>query len=572
MPLPARKKAQTGNRLAHLSDDKLRELLRLGSEVEASTGVRPQVRQSMAYWCRHALAVKGLEPARHHLMLIDHLQRLVDGEFDRLMVHMPPGYAKTEYVSILFIAWFFAKYPDNAIIAASNTAEFAQRNGRKTRDLVSEQQDALNYSLSADSKASNRWETSKGGEYFAVGVGGTAIGRRADLFVIDDPFKSRDEAENPMLRQKLMDWYKATVIGRMKPGGKIVLMHTRWHERDLAGMLLEETKSGGDTWKVLSLPALAEDNDPMGRQKGEPLWPEWEDEKKLARKKISVGNREWESQYQQRPASAEGNLFPVQQIIMQLKLESRPEYVVRAWDLAATEKFGTSDPDWTVGVKMALLESGEFAILDIKRAQVSPKKVEQLILETAEEDGPEVPIYIPQDPAQAGKFQAQYFVGKLAGYMTKAIATSGNKMTRAGPLVAQVEANNLIMLDRHWADECKEEMRTFPNGVHDDQVDSMSLAFMGLVERMGNDGIIKYYEAMVRNADKTTPHTNMEQKTGPDRPSSRKYIDETAVNAYDEALKKFLRLEDSNCHVCKLPLGNSVVQDGIHKWHPECFH
>ncbi len=215
-----------------------------GEAIQAESGLRPSIKKSLRFWCEHALAPRGLRPARHHLMLIDFLEELAHGEFDRGMVHMPPGYAKTEYVSILFPIWFLANFPDAAIIGGSNTGDLAGEIGRKVRNLVAEHEENLNYSLSPDSKASGRWNTSRGGAYFAVGTEGTAIGRRADLFVIDDPFRSRDQVENPVMRKKVMDWYKATVIGRLKPRARVLLMHTRWHEEDMAGTLIKEMKNG----------------------------------------------------------------------------------------------------------------------------------------------------------------------------------------------------------------------------------------------------------------------------------------------------------------------------------------
>lgn len=506
-------------------------------------------------------------------MLIQFLQDLAYGKFDRGMVHMPPGYAKTEYVSILFPVWYLANFPDAAVIGGSNTSDLAGDIGLKVRNLVSDHGDNLNYELSPDKRAAGRWNTTRGGTYFAVGTEGTAIGRRADLFVIDDPFRSRDQVENPVNRKKVWDWYKATVIGRMKPGGKILIMHTRWHENDLAGTLLDEMKKGGDQWRILSLPAIAEENDQMGRAVGEPLWPEWENLTALNRKRVAVGTREWSSQFQQRPAAPEGALFPVNNLVIMDKLPSKIDMVIRAWDLAATEDTGGTDPDWTVGMLLAALSDGRFAIIDVRRVQKGPRDVENLILLTAEDDGEDIPIEIPRDPAQAGKFQASYYVGKLAGYQARATLMSGSKTTRAGPIIAQVEANNLIVLNRHWTEDLIGELRSFPAGGHDDQVDALSLGFMALVERIGTDGIIKYYEAMVKNSSDATTPTPDGPRRGPIRPpgSNMGTVDSGAIDAYKEALEALMGTVDTLCHRCRQPIGSSRVEDGVSVWHPQCF-
>lgn len=544
--------------------------MEVGDKLQASTGIRPLIKSSFEYFCRHALAPRGLSPARHHLVLIHALEKLAKGIedekfgfYDRIMIHMPPGYAKTEYTSILFPVWFLALDPTRNIIGASNTADLAGRNGRKVRNLVSEHQDALNYTLSQDSQAAGQWETSKGGEYYATGVTGTAVGRRADLCIIDDPFRGRAEVEQSGNRQAVVDWYKGTIIGRMKPGGKIVLMHTRWHEEDLAGVLLAEADKGGDKWLVLSLPAIAGDDDPMGRAPGEPLWPEWEDLKALERKKVAVGNREWASQYQQSPAPPEGALFPTDRLRIMKSLPSPIEHLVRSWDLAATEGSGGTNPDWTVGTLIAALEDGQFAILDVRRIQGSPREVEDLILRTAKSDGDDVRISIPQDPAQAGKFQAQYLIGRLAGYMVKATPMTGSKITRAGPMVSQVEAGNLILLERGWTEDLVAEMRTFPAGAKDDQVDAAALGFMHLVEMLGSDGILKYYDSMVKNSARFS-----------DRPPGENIqtIDTSAVDVYNNEYDRLLGTRDVMCGRCNLPVGNTRVEDGVNVWHPSCYH
>lgn len=544
-----------------------------GDQLEATSGIRPRINESLLYWCRHALAPRGMAPARHHQMLIDYLQRMEEGEFDRLMVHMPPGSAKTEYVSLLYPTWHMAREPTDCIIGASNTADLANRNGRKVRNLTVEHGNELNYNLATDAQAAGQWETNYGGEYYATGVGGTSIGRRADVMVIDDPFRSRDEVENKLSRDKVYDWYRATVIGRMKPGGKIVLMHTRWHEDDLAGRLLKDQANGADKWTILSLPAFAEANDPMGREIGEVLWPEWEDKAALERKKVVVGTREWTSQFQQRPAAPEGVLFPVDRIVRLDKLPSKIEHTVRGWDFAATEQIGSTDPDWTVGLKLVALADGRFAVIDVKRERMGPNDVENLVASVAEEDGEDVPIEIPQDPAQAGKFQASVYISKLAGYMARATLMNGSKITRSGPVVAQVEAGNLIVLNRGWTEEFLAELQSFPNGAKDDQVDALSSAFMRIVELLGSDGIIKYYDSMVRNAAKYT-NTSPDGPRGPRRPNgpTDANIDNSLVDVYHQALEELRGPNVTNCSGCGKPLGMSMTTDGVDHWHQECFH
>ena len=265
---------------------------------------RRNIRTSLKTWCIEALARVDLQPARHHELLIDRLEAIERGDITRLMVLMPPGSAKSTYVSTLFPPWYLARHPDHAVVAASHTSELSERFGRRVRNIINEHAATLGIALAPDIQAANQWETTQGGEYFAVGVLGAITGRRADLVVIDDPVKSRLEADSETIRERVWEWWKADLQTRLKPGAKIVLVMTRWHESDLGGMLLEEMATAGRQWEILKLPMEAEQNDPLGRAPGEPLWPEWFTDDMRADAKRD--QRTWSALYQQRPAPDTG--------------------------------------------------------------------------------------------------------------------------------------------------------------------------------------------------------------------------------------------------------------------------
>jgi hypothetical protein len=182
-----------------------------------------------------------------------------------LGLFLPPGSAKSTYASILFPPWYLAQYPHASVIAASHTAELAEKWGRKVRNLVTEHRVTLSVDIAEDNKAAGRWETAAGGEYFAAGVGGSITGRRADLAIIDDPIRSREDADSDRVRDSQWDWYQFDLLTRLKPNAAIVLIQTRWHEDDLAGRILAFEKG----WEVVSLPMEAETEDPLGRAPGE---------------------------------------------------------------------------------------------------------------------------------------------------------------------------------------------------------------------------------------------------------------------------------------------------------------
>ncbi len=222
-------------------------------------GQRRALRRDFGLWCEHALAPQGLAPAAHHRLLIRELQAVADGVQDRLMVFMPPGSAKSTYTSDLFPAWYLAQGRDRRIIATSNTADLAGTFSRRVRGRIRTDGIALGYRL--EREAEDLWTTSNGGEYRAAGIGGVITGLRADLALIDDPVKSREEADSQARRNRVWEWFQDDLRTRLRPGAAIVVVQTRWHQDDLSGRLLEAQR---DQWRVVSLAAEAEGDDPIG--------------------------------------------------------------------------------------------------------------------------------------------------------------------------------------------------------------------------------------------------------------------------------------------------------------------
>ena len=272
----------------------LLELERLTRELK-----RRQARQSLLSFTEYTNPLYA--SANHHRLICEKLEAVERGEIDRLMIFMPPRHGKSELASKRFPAWCLGRNPARQIIAASYNSDLANDFGRNVRNIVDEPEFGEvfpNVSLASDSHAANRMNTNKGGAYVAAGVGTAVTGRGAHIALIDDPFKDREEADSERRRDLVWDWYRSTLFTRLMPGGAIVLIQTRWHEDDLAGRLLE---SEADQWEVLELPAIDAD--------GNALWPEWYDERALARIKATIGPREWSALYQQRPQPDEGTFF-----------------------------------------------------------------------------------------------------------------------------------------------------------------------------------------------------------------------------------------------------------------------
>jgi predicted phage terminase large subunit-like protein len=443
---------------------------------------RRKCRTSLLPWCIEALEPQGFAPAKHHRLLIKYLERVIAGEIRRLMIFMPPGSAKSTYTTILTPPHLFARLPPDRrrVLGASHTANLAEDFSLKIHRIIRDNEETLGYGLANESRG--RWYTTNGGEYLAAGVGGAIPGFRADFAIVDDPIKGRASADSEADRKTAWDWYNGDLLYRLTPDAPIVLMHTRWHEDDLAGRLL---LAQPDEWTVLKLPAEAEENDQLGRQPGEWLWMDddyrYGDSLKLAKKEaeLNATTREWASQFQQRPRPAEGALFKVGQINI-LNTAPSGRNIARGWDLAATKKLGSRDPDYTAGVKLLRTNEGRYVVLHVCRERGGPDDVKRLVVNTAAQDKHDhgsVRIGLPQDPGQAGKAQVLDYTRILAGHIVDSVPVTGDKGTRAAPIASQVNVGNVDIVEGPWNRAFLDELAAFPSGAHDDMVDALSEAF-----------------------------------------------------------------------------------------------
>jgi len=408
----------------------------------------------------------------HHRAIIAELERVSRGETRQLLLLLPPGSAKSTYASKLFPAWWMARNPGSAVVAACHTAGLAAHFGRGVRDLIEEHSARLDLRVRQDARAAHRFLTDKGGEYFATGIDGAVTGRRADLAVIDDPISSFTDVACAGARERVWDWFRTELVTRMKPHGRIVIAMTRWHADDLAGRLMDRSD-----WTVLRLPALAEADDPLGRAEGSALWPEWEDRAALLEKQEMLGVRHFSALFQQTPLLQEGMLFAAKDLHV---VDIVPVgTAVRAWDLAATAA-GKGNPDWTAGVKLVRDSNGLFFVDDVVRFRGTPADVESAIRTAAQRDGTAVPVGLPRDPGQAGLAQIDYLTRALAGYRVVSSPETGSKVVRAQEAAAQTEKGRLRIRRAAWTPGFIDELSNFPDHDKDDQVDALSRAFMML--------------------------------------------------------------------------------------------
>jgi len=428
------------------------------------------------------------EPAAHLCFLAEKLEAVARGECKRLMIFMPPRHGKSMLASQFFPAWWMGMNPEKYIIAASHTQGLADDFGRKVRNLMADPRHEAMFpgsSVSGDSHAMARFHTAKGGTYLGVGVGVAIAGRGAHLLLIDDPIKSREDAESDTMRARLKSWYQSDAYTRLMPGASVVVIQTRWHPDDLAGWLLADHQHEG--WEVVNLPALAEQDDQLGRDEGQPLWPEQFGEEALQRLRLAVGSRDWNALYQQRPAALEGGLFKLDWFKRYGTAPAKFQRIIQSWDtgMKAAE---VNDP--SVCTTWGETETGYY-LLDVLRRRMEYPELRRMAQSLAEK-------WHPHSVLIEDKASGQSLLQELRAN-TKlpvlGIEPKGDKVVRSQSVSPLVEAGKVYLPEvAPWLPDLEAGLLNFPNVAHDDQVDSMTQALSYLSGASGESmGIFEFY-------------------------------------------------------------------------------
>jgi len=419
---------------------------------------------------------------QHHREIAEKFDRVVSGDCKRLIIAMPPRHGKSQLGSYLFPAYLMGRMPQSKLIVGSHTAELAQRFGRMIRNLVDDERYKELFPgtmLSADSKAAGRWSTSQGGEAFFIGKGGAMTGRGGDVIILDDILDEQDAISDTAM-ENTWEWYTSGPRQRLQPGGSIILINTRWKTDDVAGRLLKnQSQLKSDQWEVLEFPAILPSN--------KPLWPEYWKLDELEKVKMSIGLQKWNAQWQQQPTNDDGAILK-REWWRKWPHEEPPacEYIIQSYDTAYSKKetadysvistWGVFTPDSDSGPNIILLgvRRGRWDFPELKRIALEEYKYwnpDNVLIEAKATGTP-----LQQELRRVGIPVTMYSPGgRKAGT---------DKISRANAIAPILESGMVWASEDEWAQEMIEECASFPNGSHDDQVDSMSMALSRF--RMGN--------------------------------------------------------------------------------------
>ena len=412
-------------------------------------------------------------PGKHHQIMADAFERVARGELKRLIINMPPRHTKSEFASYLFPAWFLGLYPEKKIIQTAHTATLAEGFGRKVRNVVAspDYQAVFQTKLATDSKAAGRWNTNKGGDYFAIGVGGAVTGKGADILIIDDPHSEQEAMlGTPSVYDRVYEWYSSGPRQRLQPGGAIVIVMTRWAKKDLTGQILSTAaKKDLEDWEVIELPALL--------PSGNPLWPEFWKQEELEAIKAELPVGKWEAQYQQNPTSEEGAI--IKREMWKIWEKDNPpsiDYIIQSWD-TAFEKNNRADYSacTTWGIFYNEEEAANIILLDAYKERMEFPELKKRALEMYKEWEPDT-LIVEKKAAGAPLI---YEMRRMGIPISEYTPSKGSDKIARVNAVSDLFASGMVWRpETRWAEEVVEEMASFPNGDNDDLVDSSSQALL----------------------------------------------------------------------------------------------
>jgi predicted phage terminase large subunit-like protein len=423
----------------------------------------------------------GFKVGPHHRKLSKIFQDVIDGKKKRVIINIAPRMGKSEFSSYLFPAYFLGNYPNKKIIMGTHTASLSEDFGRRVRNLLEDEDyNALFPStvLAQDQKASGKWSTGAGGQYYASGVGGALAGRGADLFMIDDPHSEQDVKANSRLAfDTAWSWFQTGPLQRLMPNGAIIVVMTRWGPLDLTGRLIDYQVKNPNSpqWEIVELPAILNE----GTENEKSLWPEQWPLESLQSAKSSMDPRYWNAQYMQQPTSDTAAIISRKQWrVWPNDDPPKCEYVIQSWDTAFEVK-NNSDysacTTWGVFYNEEENEEPQVILLDAFKERMTFPDLKATAFKHWKEWDPDA--FIVEKKASGGPLIQEL---RAAGIPVQEFSPSrGNdKMVRVNAIADLFASGKVWAPDTRWAREVIEEIAAFPVGEHDDFVDTTTQALL----------------------------------------------------------------------------------------------
>lgn len=414
-----------------------------------------------------------------------HVLRIIQAEImkggARIIINAPPRHGKSEGVSHWLPTWFLDWFPDLNVILSSYADDFASDWGLKVRDEFSDNSKVWS-KLRRDKMKVNDWKLTDGGGMRTAGVGGPITGRGGDLIIVDDPHKNWEEAMSPTYRKKVINWFKSTLYTRAEPNASIIVIQTRWHEDDLSGYLERDHE---DKWTVIRLPALAEEDDILGREEGAPLCPERYTAEELKRIKRALGSHMFAGLYQQRPSPLEGGIIKRAWFRRWKELPESFEKVIQSWDLGFSGK--SASASYVCGSIWGV-HKAKFYLIDLIRERLNFPETVRKILVMSRRYPEALDKHIENKAHGAGVIDV--LEDEVPGILP--YEPRGSKEARLIAVSGLIEAGDVYIPDEsvaEWSEEYLQELTTFPNSAQSDQVDTTSMALDNLVDVASNTDI-----------------------------------------------------------------------------------
>lgn len=407
--------------------------------------------------------------AKHLVLICEYLQKVADGKIKRLAISLPPRSGKSE-TCLRFASYFLENNANSNVLVCGYSQSISRRFSRKSRQICMERTGLSNNHTSID-----EWSIPNGSTYYVGSVNNPRTSIGFHLIVADDLIRNREEANSPVMKEKVQEFYREDLYSRLEPDGALILVNTRWSNDDVISI----ATSLDSSFVVLNIPALCDDpdNDPLGRQLNESIFPERYSTEDYLEIKSIMGNLGFSALYQGKPINKEGAMFNVESIKI---VDNLPPMVrkIRSYDVASSYGKG----DYSVGVLMGIDVNNCYYVLDVWREQLGTKERDDKILRIAEIDGKDVKITLPMDPG-AGKSLTFYWTKMLAGFNVEFVRPTKSKEIRAEALSVQINNGNLNIVRALWNRQFLDEFQAFPFYIHDDIVDACSDAFNDLTTK-----------------------------------------------------------------------------------------